>query len=1510
MPPKKKKSKAPSTRGYATTSIPSKPAQLASEATDTLPDTQDPSLLPEPIEASDAAALLDSTLAVEASYFQAAARDAWEDPDEIVLASNAAASTGLLQTKVESSYRQAERARLEAQTSEILPKLKLESQSEHLLMELARQALDERDWFLPEAKEKSSTEKLHLHYCLLERMGFQKGHIQEAMTACGGMRLESLLDWLCIHVRSEDLPAGFFDNILHDGDTSARDRRDADRVATSQCDNQAVHPRPHSPAPPPKDSVRREEKDLKSWILQQASRWDLDEDEDDLVSETSQEPVSTRHAKLKYELEQLLAEAQRAKSSKDVAKAKQLGTSIGQLRQAIRILEDDDDYDVSASSRAFKQLLDEKQQQPREPERESSRQPPSPDASPRGHGDNDEAEDQDEEDGGMLGMFDEDTESAPPGPTTLPPTTKIRDMSVAKWSGHMPKDLLAQWLNKNARGAKASYHLSRDGVGYASTVRLSGHRLVEGKSFEMADRAAQKDQASHFVSVIALYALSKPQQYWRQLPQPYADLWRELEAKENEVAQKHQHGITQERGSFVGNLVKQRDVKLEEHKSSLQDTGLGDELWHSPARGDMALPTFAKVDPQTLLAEFSKRKSRRGYQKLLADRSKLPVYLKRKEILDVIRSHQVVIVSGETGSGKSTQIPQFILEDLIETKASGCYQVLCTQPRRISATSIASRVSEEIGDPAGGVGAKGAWVGYQIRLESKVSPTTRLTFCTTGVLLRRLESNPTLDGVTHIVVDEVHERSMDSDFLLILLRRLLNIRPDMRLILMSATADSAKFQRYFESNGLIKCPGINVAGRTFPVETFYLEDAIEQTNFVIDPDSEYARKPVVVRQSAGKVGITVRGGKRINMSLEWDEEVYDDDQDDDSITESISTSDDVDRLPQYTKKTLKTVSAMDPYRLNLDLVEALVRHVCRVASSRGQSGGRDDDKDDWEAEVDDAGGVNGADDANADRGSILVFLPGLAEIRKLHERLSAEPADRQNNPGPAMEVLPLHSTLGSAEQARVFLPPPKGKQVVVLATNIAETGITIPHVRYVIDTVRAREISYDERRNMTRLKEIFVAKANCKQRRGRAGRVSEGICYHLIARGAFEQLPDHRPPELTRLPLEEMCLRARAGRHSDSFYSLFQEALDPPPRKNVDKAIAILQQVQAIDSETNLTALGYRLAQLPVDCRLGKTLLFAVALRCLDPILTVCAALFMSKSPFLRPFGKEAEADQARATFRVENSDLLSIASAMSRYRDIVARGAKSGFSIQQECSRAFLNATNCSQIEDAKEQLLRLLIASGTLPLECRVECRSGSLFSVLPPTPGIYNHNSTDNPILLSVLTVGLFPNFVYVRKEIQGPLQTRPQLHRFKTPNGLCCYALPSGEAISIHRYSLNSKGIDAAGGGVYVFYEAQRNDHSTSVWDINRANLVASILFNSSRSVQHWARVVMLGDSDQGTMAVRLQCSPRTAVLLRCVGDLAWAHVQATLGITAFPADPKLQERGQKALELCERILAVN
>lgn len=338
-------------------------------------------------------------------------------------------------------------------------------------------------------------------------------------------------------------------------------------------------------------------------------------------------------------------------------------------------------------------------------------------------------------------------------------------------------------------------------------------------------------------------------------------------------------------------------------------------------------------------------------------------------------------------SGKSTQVPAFILEHQL-SQGKPC-KIYCTEPRRISAISLARRVSEELGERKNDLGTSRSLIGYAIRLESNTSKETRLVYATTGIVMRMLEGSNDLKDITHIVLDEVHERTIDSDFLLIVLKKLMVRRRDLRVVLMSATVDAERFSKYLDG-----APVLNVPGRTFPVQVQYLEDAVELTGYSLD-----------------------NGQKEKFTDL--DDEV---DASEMAVSDAAK-AENTKALRGYSGKTRNTIAQMDEYRIDFDLVTQL---LARIAT-------------------DEQFGMYSK--------AILVFLPGIGEIRQLNDMLVGHPVFAAN-----WYVYPLHSTIASEDQEAAFLVPPHGTRKIVLATNIAETGITIPDVTCVIDTGKHREM--------------------------------------------------------------------------------------------------------------------------------------------------------------------------------------------------------------------------------------------------------------------------------------------------------------------------------------------------------------------------------------------------------------------------------------------------------------------
>lgn len=683
--------------------------------------------------------------------------------------------------------------------------------------------------------------------------------------------------------------------------------------------------------------------------------------------------------------------------------------------------------------------------------------------------------------------------------------------------------------------------------------------ILKGRlaSFTMQTIATPDAQQSEsYVAVVALFELfatsPKEEKAHLRLSPNWRDLWTELsnqyqtkiEAGEKQslrhlrdVIRNHRANSSDEDLVLTNNFKRRNDDKQQaEHNESSTKEG----LQHSP---------------EMLKSLWQKKLLSNAYQKMLQGRSNLPMWQFKDQALDAIEGHQVTIICGETGCGKSTQLPAYILEKNL-SNGKDC-KIYCTEPRRISAITLAQRVSDELGEAKRDLGTIRSMIGFAIRLESQVSESTRLVYATTGIVLRMLESKNALTRITHIVVDEVHERSIETDFLLIILKTLIRQRPDLKVILMSATVDTERFSNYFGG-----APVLNVPGRTFPVQTKFLEDAVELTGHVVDEDSHY---------------------------MDQDKD-FDYNHGDDAPNDSADAK-------SYSLRTRNTLSKMDPYSIDYTLLTRLIETLASNA------------------------------DYSAFGKVILVFLPGLAEIRRMDDTLSGS---RVHN---KYQIHCLHSSVASEEQQRAFAPPPTGMGKIILSTNIAETGVTIPDVTAVIDTGKHKEMRFDERRQISRLIESFISRANAKQRRGRAGRVQEGLCFHLFTRHRHDAtMSDQQTPEMLRLSLQDLIMRVKICKLGD-IQSTLAEAIDPPSAKNIRRAIDALIEVGALSNQEELTPIGIRLSSLPLDPYLGKLVLFGAIFGCLDVTVTL-AAILTSKSPFITPVNARKQGDLARLAFR------------------------------------------------------------------------------------------------------------------------------------------------------------------------------------------------------------------------------------------------------------------------------------
>lgn len=521
-------------------------------------------------------------------------------------------------------------------------------------------------------------------------------------------------------------------------------------------------------------------------------------------------------------------------------------------------------------------------------------------------------------------------------------------------------------------------------------------------------------------------------------------------------------------------------------------------------------------------------------------RESLPIYQLRKDLLAAIRDNQILVVIGETGSGKTTQITQYLAEAGFADRG----RIGCTQPRRVAAMSVAKRVAEEVGCRIGDE------VGYTIRFEDCSSSRTRIKYMTDGMLLRECLLDASLSSYSVIMLDEAHERTIHTDVLFGLLKKAISRRPDLKLIVTSATLEAEKFSNYFQN-----CPIFTIPGRTFPVEVLY------------------ANEPE----------------------------------------------------PDYLDASLLTV-------LQIHLTEP--------------------------------------------PGDILLFLTGQEEIDTaseiLYERVKALGSD-----APELIILPVYSALPSEMQSRIFEPAPQGSRKVVIATNIAETSLTIDGIYYVVDPGFSKQKAYNPKLGMDSLVVTPISQAQAQQRAGRAGRTGPGKCYRLYTEGAFEQemLPS-TIPEIQRTNLANTVLTLKAMGINDLLHFDF---MDPPPIQAMISAMESLYALGALDDDGFLTRLGRKMAEFPLEPQLSKMLLYSVDAGCSDEVLTIVAMLSV-QNVFYRPKERQALADQRKARFHSPDGDHLTLLTVYNAWR-------ASRYS-SHWCYDNFIQARSMKRAQDVRKQL------------------------------------------------------------------------------------------------------------------------------------------------------------------------------------------------------------------------------
>lgn len=720
-----------------------------------------------------------------------------------------------------------------------------------------------------------------------------------------------------------------------------------------------------------------------------------------------------------------------------------------------------------------------------------------------------------------------------------------------------------------------------------------------------------------------------------------------------------------------------------------------------PSSYDQPVPQPKYVAPyrRQADAEFLENKSKdllNRRQRYLADpamenmrntREALPVYTKAAQLLDHIRTHNVTICMAATGSGKTTQIPQLILDEWIEKGEGAKCNIFCTQPRRIAAISVAQRVAAERGETAG----RGT-IGYHVRFEAAYPQEHgSVTFCTTGIFLKRMQASlentgrSNMDDVTHILVDEVHERDVDTDLLLVVLKRLLADRKargiPIKVVLMSATIDPKLFQEYFPDEQGRPASVIDIPGRSFPVTKHFMDSFLPELASQTSPSERWVfSEPPVQKYIAQELGPDLSTIPALSFMRP-------------SARQGSSHHEEEADIPH-------------------PLIALTISHVLRKTND----------------------------------GHVLVFLPGWDDIVGVQKALLTpkQPLDINFNDRSKFGIHCLHSTVPLPEQQLIFEPPPEGQRRIILATNIAETSVTIPNVVYVVDSAKVKEQRYDPERHISSLVSAWVGSSNLNQRAGRAGRHRPGEYYGVLGRNRADRLQPHQTVEMKRVDLSNIVMHVKALNFPGmSVEEVLAATIEPPEPRRVDAAMGALKMVGALDDKKDLTSLGRVLLQLPIDVQMGRLVLFGSFFRCLDQALTI-AAILTSRDPFMSPMHLKEQAAARKNSFSPEEfrSDALAALRGFNKWWSMQSRGEY--VSANRFCVDNFLSKPTLLMIAKLKSHILQSLYDVGV------IEVSAGGITAHRPSrkaeltVPDQLNANGESLPMLAALITIALQPKF----------------------------------------------------------------------------------------------------------------------------------------------------------------------
>lgn len=678
------------------------------------------------------------------------------------------------------------------------------------------------------------------------------------------------------------------------------------------------------------------------------------------------------------------------------------------------------------------------------------------------------------------------------------------------------------------------------------------------------------------------------------------------------------------------------------------------------------------------------------FEKMRTHLASLPMSQHREQVLSLVRDgrNPFSIVVGATGSGKTTQVPQILLDDAIKCGDGADCNILCTQPRRIAATSVAARVAAERGERLG------ESVGYHVRFDAKLPrPHGSITFCTTGILLAQItaDADGILNYASHIVVDEVHERDLPTDFLIAMLKKSIKSRqkrglPVPKVVLMSATLDTELFSNYLGSK-LAPAPSISVPGRTFPIQDRFLDQIMLDIyqSHPLDMETLLQKQPKEKRYLDQELGEKMDIADSIETNRPKGEPPSD----------QANNTDGTGRFGA-------DISASERHEefVPVQLVAAVVARIAETTEA----------------------------------GAILAFLPGLKEIMETERGLFDDIFNVGFRDKSKYRIYRLHSSVPREDQNAVFEDTPRSCRKIILSTNIAETSVTVPDVQHVVDAGKLRETRYDQVTGVGGLQCVWESKSNSRQRAGRAGRVRNGFYYALFSRDRYAQMAPTGRPELLRSDLQGACLAIKKQYSQQPVSDVLAGFIQPPPGPAVAVAVRQLKRLKALTKEEEITPLGRLLANLPVHPTLAKMIVMGVIFRCLDPMIIIGAAS-CETGLFVIPPGQRQDAKISHEEFGGHESDHLSMLQAFNELR--TCRAEYGTELARDRAFTSFLRWNAFNSIRNSAQSILDILVRCGLAP------AGKHDRFSELQYGPASLNANSKNHELIRGLLAAGLNPN-----------------------------------------------------------------------------------------------------------------------------------------------------------------------